>query len=72
MRQSIVGITAAIVLLTANLDLFAQTTMGNILGAATDPTGAAVPGVSVTVRNLGTGMRTKPLRAKTGSTRSHT
>ena len=33
-----------------------QTTLGSIVGTVRDATGATVPGVSVTVRNLGTGI----------------
>ena|ERR1700733_11387582 len=39
--------------------LWAQTsTTGNIAGVVTDPTGAVVPGASVTLRNLDTGIST--------------
>jgi hypothetical protein len=34
----------------------AQTTLGSILGVATDPSGAAVPGVAIIVQNTGTGI----------------
>src|SRR5262245_39950223 len=37
----------------------AQTTTGSIVGKATDPTGAVVPGAVVTVTNVDTGISTK-------------
>jgi Carboxypeptidase regulatory-like domain/TonB dependent receptor len=40
--------------------LTAQETTGTITGVATDQTGAVLPGVSVTVKNVGTGL-TRPL-----------
>lgn len=36
--------------------LFSQTADGSIRGAVTDPSGAAVPGISITARNLDTGL----------------
>jgi len=38
--------------------LFSQATDGNIVGTITDATGAAVPGASVTVDNVATGVKT--------------
>ncbi len=35
---------------------FGQATYGNIIGTVTDTTGAAVPGVQVSVKNIGTGV----------------
>ncbi|MFN0171750.1 MAG: TonB-dependent receptor [Bryobacteraceae bacterium] len=38
---------------------WAQTVLGSILGTVRDPTGASVPGVSITVRNVRTGISNK-------------
>src|ERR1022692_921984 len=48
-------IILAFVLLAA-LSLSAQTFRGTILGTVTDPSGAVIPGVKVTVKNTGTGL----------------
>ncbi len=46
-----------IVLLSMTLPSgWAQTVLGTILGTVRDPTGAAVPGVMITVKNVGTGI----------------
>ena len=36
--------------------LYAQGTMGTISGTVSDPTGAVIPGATVTVRNVETGI----------------
>ena len=41
------------------LPAFCQTTFGSITGAITDPSGAAVPGAHITVRNEATGVEQK-------------
>ena len=46
--------------------LRAQTTLGTILGAAIDTTGATVPGVAVVVRNMGTGIEHRATTRDTG------
>ena len=56
---------AAVFLLTAS-SLLAQTTLGSILGSITDPTGAAVPGVSIVIRNTGTGIENRATTRDTG------
>ena len=43
-------------LLLATISLQAQTTNGSIQGTVTDPNGGAIPGASVTARNLDTGL----------------
>src|ERR1700734_850060 len=43
-------------ILLAAASLPAQTFRGTILGTVTDPSGAVLPGVKVTVKNLGTGL----------------
>jgi Carboxypeptidase regulatory-like domain len=47
----------------------AQTTQGEIVGTVRDPQGAAVPGVTVTVTNTGTGLTRTGTTADTGSFR---
>jgi hypothetical protein len=42
--------------LLAAVSLWAQTFRGTILGTATDPSGAVLPGASVTVKNVATGL----------------
>ena len=69
-------VCALIVLITDSLAK-AQTGSGTIQGTVTDPTGAVVPGASVTATNIATGVQTPrsttaarlvcPLTAPTGS-----
>src|SRR5882757_3391507 len=40
----------------AGVSTFAQTFRGTILGSVTDSSGAAVPGATVTIKNVGTGL----------------
>jgi len=49
-------VCALLFLLTLPVCLLGQTADGTIRGGVTDPSGAAVPGVSVAARNLGTGL----------------
>jgi hypothetical protein len=42
--------------LLAAISLSAQTFRGTILGSVTDPSGAVLPGASVTVKNVATGL----------------
>src|SRR5208337_4070855 len=49
-------VCALLFVLTLPVILFSQTADGTIRGAVTDPSGAAVPGVSITARNLDTGL----------------
>src|ERR1700754_4714237 len=53
-----------IALLTACITSFAQVTSGDLTGTIYDPTGAAVPGAAVTVRNDATGVE---INVKSGS-----
>src|SRR5687767_7507099 len=46
----------AVLVLFASLPLFAQTVTGTMNGTVTDRSGGALPGVTVTVRNLDTGL----------------
>ena len=45
---------SCLILLGAVLPLLAQTTFGRISGTVTDPSGAAVPGANVVIRNTDT------------------
>ncbi len=57
---------AGLIVMAASLDLSAQTTLGTILGTATDSTGAAIPEVVVTVRNVGTGIEHRTVTRENG------
>jgi hypothetical protein len=46
---------------------FAQTTNGSFQGTVTDPTAAAIPGATITIRNTGTGQIRTVLTNETGS-----
>src|SRR5215469_3440267 len=50
---------AVIVILTFVLQLHAQSERARIIGTVTDPQGAVVPGATVTVTNVATGISTK-------------
>src|SRR6202522_2053927 len=41
-------------LLSTSVSLFGQSTYGSVIGVVTDPSGAAIPGATVTLTNLGT------------------
>ena len=47
---------AALLLLLATPNLFAQTDTGSIAGTATDPTGAVIPGAKISATNLDDGL----------------
>src|ERR1035438_10311483 len=55
-KQSI-GVLMVMLLLTAAV--WAQVSRGSITGIVTDPTGAVVPGVAVTITNVETGVTNK-------------
>jgi outer membrane receptor protein involved in Fe transport len=57
---------APLVLLTS-LCVFGQQDMGYITGLVTDPTGAVIPGATVTVTELETGVRTTATTTDTGN-----
>lgn len=64
------GLIALILaLLIPILDTQAQTTQGEIAGAARDVQGASVPGVSISVTNVGTGLSRTSLSADNGTFR---
>jgi hypothetical protein len=64
MKRSIYAV--AIILLVSAVSLHAQTTNGSIQGSVTDPNGAAIPGASVTARNLDTGLTQKTTTTEAG------
>jgi hypothetical protein len=41
-------------LLSTSVSLFGQSTYGSVVGSVTDPSGAAIPGATVTLTNIGT------------------
>src|SRR5688572_4333133 len=47
--------------------LFAQTSGGTIAGRVTDPSGAVLPGVTVTIKNIATGITRSILSGETGA-----
>ena len=56
MRKDILAGTLAVVLTAFSVSpAFAQTLYGSLVGNITDPSGAAIPGVSVVVTNPATG-----------------
>jgi hypothetical protein len=56
----------AFILLASTVSLNAQTTNGSIQGTVTDPNGGAIPGVSVTARNMDTGLTQKTTTTQAG------
>ena len=64
MKRSIYAV--AIILLVSAVSLHAQTTNGSIQGSVTDPNGAAIPGASVTARNLDTGLTQRTTTTEAG------
>ena len=66
MRNISATVVAAILLMAAASTVLSQTTLGSILGTATDSSGAAVPGVAVTVRNMRTGIQNRTLTRENG------
>src|SRR5688572_5486045 len=63
---------AAVITFLATIALFAgsfagaQLTTGTISGSVTDPTGAVVPGATITVKNLGTGISRSTTSSENG------
>jgi len=68
MRSRIILVTLSVVfILLAALSLPAQTFRGTILGTVTDPSGAVLPGATVTVKNTGTGLERSTQTSADGS-----
>src|SRR6266699_788682 len=63
-RPIAIGLLAMCGVALFSLDLFAQT--ANIVGTVKDPTGAVLPGVSMTVKNTGTGLTRQIVTNETG------
>src|SRR5580765_5362947 len=55
------------VILLSVIGAFAQTNKGAISGSVVDPNGAAVPGATVTITNIGTGQKTTVTTSEAGS-----
>src|ERR1044071_9715765 len=55
------------VIFILSIIVVAQTNKGGISGTVVDPNGAAVPGASVTITNLGTGQKTTVTTSESGS-----
>src|SRR6202051_4741004 len=53
--------------LFAGASTFAQTSRGTILGSVTDTSGAAVPGATVTIKNVDTGLVRTAITSDDGS-----
>ncbi|HEY6349247.1 MAG TPA: TonB-dependent receptor [Candidatus Angelobacter sp.] len=58
-RPAVILAIAAVLALTVSSPLFAQSERARIIGTVTDPQGAVVPGASVTVTNVATGVSSK-------------
>ena len=56
MRARIILVLVPVLMLLTGISLSAQTFRGTILGTTTDPSGAVLPGATVTVKNEGTGL----------------
>lgn len=63
-----VSLFAALIAITGfSINALAQSNRGGISGTVTDPTGAVVPGASVTITNMGTNQKTKLTTSAAGS-----
>jgi len=58
-RTAFVFAFTAVLLLLASSPLYAQSDRARIIGTVTDPQGAVIPGATVTVTNVATGVATK-------------
>src|SRR5438876_3397141 len=69
-RQRSVFVFVAVGLILLPAVLIAQVITGTILGTVTDPSGAPLPGVTVTVKNLDTGQSRSILTDASGNYRA--
>jgi hypothetical protein len=58
---------AVVLLLAVTSPVIAQTNKGGISGTVVDPNGAAVPGATVTITNIGTGQKTTVTTSESGA-----
>lgn len=63
--QRVLAVIALAVFLVCSLQ--AQSNEGSITGTVTDPSGAVIPGASVTAKNTATGVETRTVSTSTGS-----
>src|SRR5688572_18087815 len=66
MRRHLRALSLVFSFLTMAAGAFAQETTGTIAGTVVDQTGAPLPGVSVTARNVGKGVNTEAVTSATG------
>src|SRR3954465_6548813 len=58
---------AVVLLLAVSSAVIAQTNKGGISGTVVDPNGAAVPGATVTITNVGTGQKATATTSESGA-----
>ena len=63
-RKQSIGVLTVLLLLTGVV--WAQVSRGSITGIVTDPTGAVVPGVAITITNIETGVSNKVTTNESG------
>src|SRR5262249_47803924 len=61
------GLIRILILHLAAIALFAQTDTGLLTGRVTDPSGAAIPGVAIKIRNLATTLQRETISDEQGS-----
>ena len=66
-KRWVIFAAASVVILALAVPLSAQTFRGNILGTVTDPNGAVIPEVTVTAKNVGTGIERSTVTDSSGN-----